>query len=442
MTYVAGNFGVGNASPSFNLDVTGTARITTGITTGGVNTSNLIASNITVSNLIASTFSPSNLNTTNVTCTSLLATNITSGGLEITGSGVVDTPNLTVTSAATVSSLQLTAAIRSLTIGGDTATSPYSAYIANTAGYLELCVAGGAASYSGSAVGGDGVIRSNKNLILQASGAGNAHMFISTRGNIGIGTTSPSVDLHMSRSNTVASLFIDQFNSNGIGTGRAAFQSWNVNNSRSSLAIGSNVFLDQSANIQGYNFTTGSTFPVGWSILMGNFYDALMVTRHSGTTSQLMNLSSNGSLSITGSLSKGSGSFDIVHPNDETKRLVHSFIEGPRCDLIYRGQVQLSNGQAIVNLDTDCVAEADCTMTTGTFESLCANPQYSLQNHTSFSRVKGSINGAILTIECENANSTDMIYWSVIAERKDPHIKQWNRTNSNGYLVTEYNNSQ
>jgi hypothetical protein len=326
----AGNVGIGTDSPTFLLDVNGTARISTSLTTGG---------------------------------------------LEITGSGVVDTPNLTVTTAATVSSLRLT---NSINIGG----------------------------------------------------------------NIGIGTTSPSVDLHISRSNTVASLFIDQFNSNGIGTGRAAFQSWNVNNSRSSLAIGSNVFLDQSATIRGYNFTTGSTYPVGWSILMGNYYDSLFVTRHASVDNILLTLTSNGSMSITGSLSKASGTFDIIHPNDDTKKLVHSFIEGPRCDLIYRGQVQLNNGQATVDLDADCVAESDCAMTTGTFESLCANPQYFLQNHTSFSRVKGTINGAILTIECENVNSTDTIYWSVIAERKDQHIKSWERTNANGYLVTEYNNSQ
>lgn len=143
---------------------------------------------------------------------------------------------------------------------------------------------------------------------------------------------------------------------------------------------------------------------------------------------------------IVGALSKGSGTFDIqhpLHPEDKTKRLVHSFIEGPRCDLIYRGQVTLQNGAAIVNIDQDSVAESDCAMTQGTFEALCANPQFFLQNPSSFSRLKGSIQGNELHIECEDPTS-DLVYWQVIAERKDPYIQQWERTNPNGFLVTEY----
>ncbi len=149
----------------------------------------------------------------------------------------------------------------------------------------------------------------------------------------------------------------------------------------------------------------------------------------------------NNGLEIWGALSKGSGSFDIqhpLHPDDSNKRLVHSFVEGPRCDLIYRGQVILVNGIASVNLDTDCVEEQDCGMSPGTFEALCANPQILLQNVTSFSKIRGRINGNILTIESQDTTSTDIISWSVIAERKDPYIKSWERTNTNGYLKTEY----
>jgi hypothetical protein len=143
-------------------------------------------------------------------------------------------------------------------------------------------------------------------------------------------------------------------------------------------------------------------------------------------------------LQINGSLAKTSGTFDIKHPIVSDKRLVHSFIEGPRCDLIYRGTATLQNGQAIVNLDTECVAEQGSEMTQGTFEALCANPDYYLQNNTSFDRVKGSISGNILTIVCENSSSADKISWMVVAERKDESIKEWSRTNSNGFLITEY----
>ena len=37
-----------------------------------------------------------------------------------------------------------------------------------------------------------------------------------------------------------------------------------------------------------------------------------------------------------------------------------------------------------------------------------------------------------------NNTATDMISWMVVAERKDPFVKQWNRTDSNGYLNTQY----
>ena len=39
---------------------------------------------------------------------------------------------------------------------------------------------------------------------------------------------------------------------------------------------------------------------------------------------------------------------------------------------------------------------------------------------------------------CENTLSNDNIDWMVIAERQDDFIKQWKRTDSNGYLTTEY----
>ena len=144
-------------------------------------------------------------------------------------------------------------------------------------------------------------------------------------------------------------------------------------------------------------------------------------------------------LTVNGSLSKSSGTFDIPHPIlPEPNRLVHSFLEGPRCDLIYRGSVKLENGSASVNIDSDCTSNASHAMTQGTFVSLCTSPVYYLQNDGSFDRVRGTINGNILTIICENNTSSDLINWMVVAERKDDFIKQWNRTDSDGHLIPEY----
>ena len=63
-------------------------------------------------------------------------------------------------------------------------------------------------------------------------------------------------------------------------------------------------------------------------------------------------------------MSKGSGSFTIPHPlpsKKETYDLNHSFVEGPQCDLIYRGKIDLVGGTATVNIDTKA------GMTEGTF---------------------------------------------------------------------------
>ena len=67
-----------------------------------------------------------------------------------------------------------------------------------------------------------------------------------------------------------------------------------------------------------------------------------------------MTIDNAGNTNITGALSKGSGSFTIAHPlpeKNDTHNLVHSFIEGPKADLIYRGRAQLVNGSATVNID-------------------------------------------------------------------------------------------
>jgi hypothetical protein len=211
------------------------------------------------------------------------------------------------------------------------------------------------------------------------------------------------------------------------------------------LHVNGNIFLNTNGNIwiTGNNdsdpirFRMHNTSVASYIDFMGG--SLLFRSGIGGGNAIRMSLTTSGNLSVTGALSKGSGTFEIDHPKVENKRLVHSFIEGPRCDLIYRGTVCLINGVATVNIDLDCVKDAECAMTEGTFTSLCANPQFFLQNPNSFNRLRGSISGNILTIICEDNTSIDEVYWQVIAERKDTFIKQWNRTNVNGYLVTEYN---
>ena len=86
----------------------------------------------------------------------------------------------------------------------------------------------------------------------------------------------------------------------------------------------------------------------------------------------------------------------------------------PQADLQYRGVVDLSDGTATVNIDTAV------GMTEGTFEVLCRvdEAQVWLQNDTGWDAVRGSVSGNILTITCQNTNSTETISWMVVAERE------------------------
>lgn len=145
-----------------------------------------------------------------------------------------------------------------------------------------------------------------------------------------------------------------------------------------------------------------------------------------------------GTLQVTGTISKGGGTFDIGHPVDKTKRLRHSFVEGPRFDNIYRNKVQLENGKAFVNLDTDAVSPGGQTMSKGTWENLNQNPDIFLQNNTGWDRVRGRVDGAILSIESENPNSNDWISWMVVAERKDKFVLESDVSDHEGRLVLEY----
>ena len=137
---------------------------------------------------------------------------------------------------------------------------------------------------------------------------------------------------------------------------------------------------------------------------------------------------------ICGSLSKDSGSFRIKHPLTSKKcthQLVHSFIEGPTADLIYRGKISLNRGMACVNID--CAAR----MTEGTFEALNRCAQVFTTNESSWNAIKGKLQGNILVIESQNTESNDEISWMVIGERQDEHMFETAWTDNEGRVITE-----
>ena len=147
-----------------------------------------------------------------------------------------------------------------------------------------------------------------------------------------------------------------------------------------------------------------------------------------------LSFDTSGNATFSGSLSKGSGSFKIDHPlqsKKDTHHLVHSFVEAPQADNIYRGKVDLVDGSATVNIDS--VAG----MTEGTFVALNREVQCFTSNESDWDAVKGSVSGNILTISCQNNSSTATISWLVIGERKDKHMYDTDWTDENGKVIVE-----
>ena len=141
-----------------------------------------------------------------------------------------------------------------------------------------------------------------------------------------------------------------------------------------------------------------------------------------------------GGVNILGTLSKSGGSFKIPHPVSglsTTKHLVHSFLEGPQMDLIYRGKIDLVGGTATVNIDTKS------GMTEGTFVLLNRDVQCFTSNETGWTAVKGSVSGNILTITAQDNSCTDTISWMVVGERQDDTVKALDMTDSEGNLIVE-----
>ena len=175
--------------------------------------------------------------------------------------------------------------------------------------------------------------------------------------------------------------------------------------------------------------SSGASHQMSW-------YNAHSTPSYTSVGSAKMVLTQAGNLSVTGSLSKGSGSFKIDHPLEskkDTHHLVHSFIEGPQADLIYRGKATLSSGTATVNIDTVS------GMTSGTFVALNTNVQCFTNNESGWTAVKGSVDGNTLTITAQDNSCTDTISWMVIGERQDPHMKdsETNWTDSDGKVILE-----
>jgi hypothetical protein len=255
-----------------------------------------------------------------------------------------------------------------------------------------------------------------------------SRVHVNRNGNVGIGTTSPSAQLTVQAAST------------GVDDGTVEFHSWSGSPTSPTevedwptpvLALRAyDSYFRQS--FLSFGYPNDAVYQTGNSVWNFRLYTPGGATTAS-TASTNLELYGPGTFSV-GALSKASGSFRIPHPlpeKAETHDLVHSFIEGPQADLIYRGRVTLVDGQASVNVDESA------GMTEGTFVALCRGIQCFMSNESGWTAVRGSVTGNVLTIEAQDSACVDTVSWMVVGERQDQHMVETSWTDENGKVIVE-----
>ena len=277
----------------------------------------------------------------------------------------------------------------------------------------------------------DEIILQSGGIVTLQSGGTVDRVTIDSSGNVGIATASPAEALDVTGNAAVSGRAKVGTGADGHGNADELVLSKDIGNVGMSL-----LCADATGIVRIY--LGSQTDKLAASIRHTESNDRMFLQAkgelhfQTGGTSTTMTLNSSGDLDVTGALSKGSGSFKISHPlKPDTHHLVHSFIEGPQADNIYRGTVALVDGTATVNLDTAG------RMTEGTFVALNGNVQCFTSNEQGWAAVRGSVSGNILTIEAQDATCTDAVSWLVIGERHDQHMIDTHWTDDAGRVITE-----
>ena len=229
-------------------------------------------------------------------------------------------------------------------------------------------------------------------------------------GNVGIGTPGPTQLLHL-KSTGPAVLFIEA-------------DSDNVTESDNARII---LSQDGGAVVGRIGYGVNSN-----AIEMVNQFGDVL---NFGTNNIIrMSIAALGTVNVVGTFTAGTKTFRIDHPvpsKTDTHYLLHSSIEGPQADLIYRGRADLVSGTVDVNIDTAA------GMTEGTFEVLCTDVQCFTSNEDGWTALKGAVTGNVLTITAQDDTCTDTVSWMVIGERKDAKMIESEWADDNGKLIVE-----
>lgn len=218
--------------------------------------------------------------------------------------------------------------------------------------------------------------------------------------------------------------------------------------------IGSRYIGEQGAG--GAKITVSSSVPTGndvregslwWNTTNGDlliYYDDGQLLNNQGTTAQWVSAtggsgglwtldSGTNTITTAYTVSASAKAFKIDHPlpeKKETHDLVYISTEGPSADLLYHGTVELVDGKASINIDSNS------NQTEGTFESLCKNVKCFTTNTTDWTSIRGYVTGNILNIESEHPGNAK-VDWMVIGTRKDGVENKIPTSDENGDFYPE-----
>ncbi len=321
--------------------------------------------------------------------------------------------------------------------------------------------------------------------VIQFKYSTSEKMRLDSSGNLGIGTTSPDALLDVEGSSSLPLFLARKQSSAGVGVG-LAFRQYDSTNALHNYGSIFGVIEDNTNGAEDGALTfhtslasslgermrvtssgrlgIGTTSPSEKLQVEGNIrasgdykIGADKVIEQVGTTLNIGDVSNNdyivditaygdnssivlndgfidvvGDFDITGALSKSSGSFKIDHPlKPDTHHLVHSFVEGPQADNLYRGVIELNNGKATIDLDEWF------GMTPGTFLALNRDIQAFVNNADTWDLVRAKVMGSQLIIDCQNPDSNAEVSWLVIGERQDKEIHDSILTDDNGKIIIE-----
>ena len=165
--------------------------------------------------------------------------------------------------------------------------------------------------------------------------------FIAPTGNVGIGTMAPDALLKVVGPSTETGLRVTS-----PGSGQHAVRAEGPTGTLTLLATtGFAAGGDVSSNAAAIGYVTGTAIGVAGLSDNGDAIQGAVLG--SGLAGHFF-----GNVTVTGTLSKGAGSFKIDHPLDPAnKYLLHSFVESPDMKNVYDGNVTLdAKGEAIVTL--------------------------------------------------------------------------------------------